>query len=1110
METKARKRGRKPKSEQVEQLVLKDVAKKKDVRAANEARQELARRELSRRKLLAFTQYRFPTYKVNWHHKMLADALERVERGELKRLIVNMPPRHGKLCGDNTDVFTSSGWKKHGELKYGDMVFHPSGQMIRVLGVSKKDNASLEVEFSNGEKIKVHPNHEWTVYDRAFAKWRTLETKDILNTKYYSGNRSRFQLSNINALEGYDLHLPLDPYFFGAWLGDGTSSAPAITSEFKDKDIIENCNYHVNKVFVQKDTGVPTYYFSHQGIIQKIRELGCYKNKHIPNIYKNSSIKQRLQLLAGLIDTDGSKDKNSRYRIVTVSKKLAEDIAELVTGLGMRPYIMEAKPVLSTSGIQGKQITYSVGFQPTIEIPVALERKKVHRIVKQNMIGIVSIKECEPELGHCIQVDSEDGLYLVGKTLIPTHNSELVSVNFPAWCMGRDKDRSIIAASYGADLATDFGRKVRNIMDENAYRVLFDTRLAEDAKAKGSWATNGRGEYNAVGVGGAITGKGGAIIIVDDYFKNREDADSEVMSEKLWDWWKSTLRTRITPDGAFVIVACMTGDTMVTMADGSKKELKYIRKGDYISTYHNGKVKKSVVKNWTSQGNDKVLTITTSCGIIVKANERHPFLIFNNKELKWIRTKQLSIGQKIVTLKGSGVNGKVKNVKKKDVKNQLFVEDYVPLTIIKKNGLLDIVLHQIMQYPIVIHVLKNVTGLLQKIMKKCLSSKTVDVQSVKNYQGIMCEPIGVENSVLTTTTKQEKLGHYYVMTVIWQWVMQKMNLMRWGLLNTSDFTLDEIVSIEESGIEEVFDIEVDETENFIANGIVSHNTRWRDNDLVGRILEEEKLRGENTWEVIKLPAIAEEDEENREQGEALWADHYTLDMLQATKDDIGNYEFAAQYQQNPVNRETQIFKEELFRYINWEDIKKKQTNCYITIDSALSKKKTSDNTGVCINFVDGENIWYLKSYKVRVDPEQLIQLIFDLHQVYKPVAIGLEETVMTQAIDPFLTVEMGKKNIFPNVVPLKHGGTSKEIRIRGLLPRYERGYIYHISGMCGDLENELVRFPSSAHDDVMDATAYQIQIAEAANTSFNYADFEAKELQNMSNEIEILYKDIGI
>jgi len=193
-----------------------------------------------------------------------------------------------------------------------------------------------------------------------------------------------------------------------------------------------------------------------------------------------------------------------------------------------------------------------------------------------------------------------------------------------------------------------------------------------------------------------------------------------------------------------------------------------------------------------------------------------------------------------------------------------------------------------------------------------------------------------------------------------------------------------------------------------------------------------------------------------------------------------------------------------------DDVKKQITNCYVTIDSALSKKKRSDSTGVCINWVNGENVWHFKAYKVKVGPTELIDLIFDLHAAFKPQAIGLEETLMTQAIDPFLTVEMGKRNIFPNVVALKHGGVNKEVRIKGLLPRYERGHIRHIKGECRDLENELVRFPSSRFDDVMDATAYQIQLAEAPNNSFDYAQFEASELSNQTQTHEVLFRDIGI
>lgn len=89
-----RKPGRKPVPQEYKDKIKAEQTEK-EIRAA-EARKELAKRELARRHLLDFTKYRFPSYKTNWHHKVLADALERVENGTLKRLIVNMPPRHGK------------------------------------------------------------------------------------------------------------------------------------------------------------------------------------------------------------------------------------------------------------------------------------------------------------------------------------------------------------------------------------------------------------------------------------------------------------------------------------------------------------------------------------------------------------------------------------------------------------------------------------------------------------------------------------------------------------------------------------------------------------------------------------------------------------------------------------------------------------------------------------------------------------------------------------------------------------------------------------------------------------------------------------------------------
>lgn len=391
----------------------------------------------------------------------------------------------------------------------------------------------------------------------------------------------------------------------------------------------------------------------------------------------------------------------------------------------------------------------------------------------------------------------------------PRHGkSEVVSVNFPPFAMGKNRNRNIMEASYAAGLSEDFGRQVRNIMSSTEYGVLFpNTKLSQDSTSKGSWSTNGRGNYNAMGVGGTATGKGADFLIIDDPIKNREEADSETVSEAIWSWYKSTARTRLSPEGAIIIVM----------------------------------------------------------------------------------------------------------------------------------------------------------------------------------------------------------------------------------------------------------------------------TRWKDDDLVGRVLAQDPTG----WEVISYPAIAEEDEKFRKEGEALWANHFTKENLLQTKADIGSYEFSALYQQDPVSRDDAEFKPHWFKQIEMEEVMRKQTSCYITIDSALSKKKTSDYTGITINWVDTENVWYLKSYRIKISSTELLDTIFDLHRAYKPEAIGLEETVFTQAIQPFLTIEMAKRNIFPNVIDLKHGGSAKDTRIRGLIPRYERGHIFHIADMCLDLESELLRFPSSKHDDTMDSAAYQAHIAKA-------------------------------
>jgi predicted phage terminase large subunit-like protein len=138
----------------------------------------------------------------------------------------------------------------------------------------------------------------------------------------------------------------------------------------------------------------------------------------------------------------------------------------------------------------------------------------------------------------------------------PRHGkSEKSSKRFPAWYLGRNPRRQIIAASYNSDLATDFGREVRNIMASPEYGDVFpNVRLRQDSRAADRMNTDRGGAYFAVGVGTATTGRGAHLGLIDDPFKDREDADSQLQRDKVWNWYRSTFYTRLMPGGAIVLV----------------------------------------------------------------------------------------------------------------------------------------------------------------------------------------------------------------------------------------------------------------------------------------------------------------------------------------------------------------------------------------------------------------------------------------------------------------------------------------------------------------------------------------------------------------------------
>ena len=380
----------------------------------------------------------------------------------------------------------------------------------------------------------------------------------------------------------------------------------------------------------------------------------------------------------------------------------------------------------------------------------------------------------------------------------PRHGkSELSSINFPAWYLGRNPENEIITASYSGELAQDFGAATRSLVDSPEYRMIFDLKLKEDERSKAKWKTQKGGSYTSVGVGGAITGRGANVFLIDDPLKNREEADSEVTRRSIWNWFTSTAFTRLEPNGVMVIIL----------------------------------------------------------------------------------------------------------------------------------------------------------------------------------------------------------------------------------------------------------------------------TRWHMDDLAGRILTHPTLS--KRCKVVSFPAIAETDEAFRAKDEALWPLRYPLSALGEIKSTVGPYDWSALYQQQPILAENQEFKLAWVKTITQAEVDSMNTRKFLTIDTAMSKKQGADYTGFVDNRVNKENFWHIKGWHAKISPEELVDTIFSLHTKYHYEKIGIEKTAYSEGLKPYLDNEQRKRSLHLPIVELKHNQTNKEVRIRGLIPRYSAGSIKHILGECSALEEEMFTFPVGVHDDCL-------------------------------------------
>ena len=391
-------------------------------------------------------------------------------------------------------VPTTEMYKKMGDLVIGDKVFDENGEVCNVVQATEYqlDRDCYEVELSDGAKIIADANHNWIVtsyeYYKAegrakdksnisIPKYEQKTTEELKSTIYYDKRGGhRWSIEPNKPIEFSKKELSINPYILGVWLGDGCSYYNEIScheddyqhyhdefiergvnvGEYKiaskskksgkfrfglinyseDYKIVTRCYNGIIRTYKSiskrrkgkaKADGVVTK----EGYKQKLRDLDLLQNKHIPLIYMQSSIKQRIELIRGLMDTDGYISKKGDCYFYNTNEQIINSFTYILSTLG----VIYSKLIKKTY----KKDCFVIKFASFDFCPFLLKRKsdryfgRIKR--RKNTRLIKSITKVDSRPVKCIQVDSVNNMYLCGESFIPTHNSLLSVVEIIRYCL---------------------------------------------------------------------------------------------------------------------------------------------------------------------------------------------------------------------------------------------------------------------------------------------------------------------------------------------------------------------------------------------------------------------------------------------------------------------------------------------------------------------------------------------------------------------------------------------------------------------------------------------------------------------------------------------------
>lgn len=392
-------------------------------------------------------------------------------------IVVAARPAMGKALALDTPIPTPQGWSNMGQLSVGDYVLGADGRPTKITAATEvmQDRPCYRMIFDDGSEIIADAEHQWLTDTRASRKSKQAvlagtnkvqrTTAEVRTTEQIRSTlrcntadaRINHSVTNAQALQLAEAELPIAPYTFGVWLGDGASAAARVTSadpevlaaiELDGYEIkqVAGITYSVSvssgveenvvKAWVKRpcsDCGKDCHgtrclecYREKSSVQGRLRKLAVLGNKHIPMSYLRASEPQRRALLAGLLDADGTVTNAGCVQLVLTNRQLALDAQELVHSLGYRSGL-RTKQVRGRS--EASSTAYKLTFSASDQVFYLPRKNEAHRLrnarstPKRTSRFIVGVEPVESVPVRCIQVDNAEHLYLASRAMVPTHNS---------------------------------------------------------------------------------------------------------------------------------------------------------------------------------------------------------------------------------------------------------------------------------------------------------------------------------------------------------------------------------------------------------------------------------------------------------------------------------------------------------------------------------------------------------------------------------------------------------------------------------------------------------------------------------------------------------------